>query len=156
MDVSSQPDVIGEVPSHVIGIIVNGDVVRIPEPAVCVSDIVRGNRKIKTVEPETVGTSAPKTPDMSTANAAIKTTMFICVIEPIMRVAAASIVAYPLSVGMDVGSLRVSLPVAEVAVLSGGMRISHVRRTASRNVLAAATDLGSATAVPFVMVLCHG
>src|ERR1700675_2356179 len=156
MDVSSYSDVVRKVPAHVIGIIVEGNVVRIPEPAVCVSEIVRGNRKIKTVEPETVGTSAPKTPDMSTANAAIKTTMFIRVIEPIMRVAAACIVAYPLSVGMDVGSLRVSLPVAEVAVLSGGMRISHARRTASGNVLAATTDLGSATAVPFVMALCNG
>ena|ERR1700676_347398 len=156
MDVSSQPDVIGEVPPHVIGIIVNGDVVRIPEPAVCVSDIVRGNRKIKTVEPETVGTSAPKTPDMTTANAAIKATVFICVIEPIMRVAAARIVAYPLSVGMDVGSLRMPLPIAEVAVLFRWARILNACGTVSGDVLAAATDLGSATAVPFVMALCHG
>lgn len=155
MDVSSQPDVIGEVPPHVIGIIVNGNVVRIPEPAVSVSEIIRSDRKIKTVEPETIGTSASKAPDMATANAAIKTAMFIAMIKAIMGVTAARLMAYPLSVGMDVGSLRMPLPIAEVAVLFRWARILNACGTVSGNVLAAATDLGSTTAVLFFVVLRH-
>jgi uncharacterized membrane-anchored protein len=48
------------------------------------------------------------------------------------------------------------LPIAEVAVLFRWARILNACGTASGDVLAAAADLGSATAVPFIMALRHG
>ena len=152
MDVSSEPDVIGQVPSRVIGIVIDSYVIRIPKPAIRVGNVVRGDRKIKTIEPETIGTASTKTPDMATAKASCEAPMFKWMIEMVASVVSTGIMADPLSVGMHVGSFRMPLPVAEMAILLDWMRISRPCGAVSRNVLAPAANLGVTSAV-FLMLL---
>jgi hypothetical protein len=63
--------------------------------------------------------------------------------------------ADPLSVGMHVGSFRMPLPIAEMAILLDWTRISCPCGAVSRNVLAAAANLGVTSAV-FSMLLGQG
>jgi len=76
MDVSSEPDVIGQVPARVVGIVIDSYVIRIPKPAIRVGNVIRGDRKVETIEPETVGTASTKTPNMATAKASCEAPMF--------------------------------------------------------------------------------
>src|SRR5258708_20769309 len=150
MDVGSELDVIGQVPARVIGIVIDTYVIRIPKPAIRVGNIVRGDRKVETIEPETVGTASTKTPDMATAEASCEAPMFKWMIEMVACVAATGVMADPLSVGMHVRSFRMPLPAVEIAILLDWARISRPRGAVSRNVLAAAANLGGTSAGLFM------
>ena len=56
--VGSQPDVVGEVPSDVIGVLVDHDVVCIPEPVIDEAPFERRDAEIVAVEPETLAASS--------------------------------------------------------------------------------------------------
>jgi hypothetical protein len=159
VDVGSEPDVIGEVPADVIGIGVDDDVVRIPEPAVRETNVVGSDGEVETAEPEAAGTTASEAPHVAAAETAGESAMFPRTFQTVMSVAAAAIVAHPLSIVMHMGSIGVSAPVVEVAVLLDRMRTPHARRTVCRNVLPAATDLRPATALSttalIAAVLCQ-
>ena len=152
MDVSSEPDVVGQVPARVIRVVIDRDVIAIPKPVIRVGNVVRGDRKIKTIEPETVGTASTKTPDMATAKASGEAPMFKRMIQMIASVVSTCVMADPLSVRMHVGSFRMPLPVAEMAILLDWTRISRPCGAVSRNVLTAAANLG-VTSTALFMVL---
>ena len=75
-------------------------------------------------------------------------------IQMVMSVAAAGIMAHPLPIGMHVGSFGMSCLVVELAVFLGRMRSVYLRRTVLGNVLMAAADLRPAACMFFM--LCHG
>ena len=58
MDVSSEPHVVSKVPARVIGVVIDGDVVRIPEPIIRIANIVRSYGKVIVVEPKPARASA--------------------------------------------------------------------------------------------------
>jgi hypothetical protein len=60
----------------VIRILIDHDIVRIPQPVIRVVDIVWRNRKIETVKPESVWTPAFDAEYMPAAKAAGEVTMF--------------------------------------------------------------------------------
>jgi len=155
VDVGSEPDVIGEVPADMIGIVIDDDVVRIPEPVVTEINVEWSYGEVETAEPEAAGTTAFKTPHMSATDTAGEPAMLPRTIQMLMRVVAAGIMAYPFSIGMYVGSVGMSRPVVEVGVSLGRVRSGYSRRAVCRNVLTAATDLRPATAATMAAVLCQ-
>jgi len=75
VDVGSQPDVVGKVPANVIGIIVDDDDVRIPEPAITEANVVGSYRKEETAEPEAAGTTASESPHVAATETASEASM---------------------------------------------------------------------------------
>ncbi len=142
--IHSQPDVVGQVPTDVIGIVVNDDVIRIPEPAVAETNIIRSHGEVEPTEPEAAGPSAYETPDVAAAETAGEVAMLPRMIQMVMRVVGAGVMAHPLFAPIDVGSVGMSGLFAEVAVLLGRVRRRYLRRTMCRNVLTPA-DLRPAT-----------
>ncbi len=153
VDVGSEPDIIGEVPADVIGIVVNDDVVRIPEPVVTETKVVWSYGEIETAEPEAAGTTASKAKDVAATNTTGEVTMLPGMIQMVMRVVAAGIMAYPSFASIDVRSIGMSFLFAEVAVFLRWMRSAYFRRTVLRDVLTAAADLRPAATAG---VLCQG
>jgi hypothetical protein len=135
----------------VIGVVVNTYFIRIPVPVVTVPNVIWSYGKVEAVEPEAVGTSATKSPDMTATEASSEAAMFIGVVEMVTPIASARVMANPLSVGVYVRSLRMALPVIVMAVFLNRTRVSSSRRTMSRNVLVAAADFG-ATSAMFLML----
>ena len=83
---------------------------------------------------------------MAATEASGEAAMLPGMIQMVMRVAAAGVVAHPFFTVVYVGSIRMSCLVVEAAVFLGRMRSGYARRTVCGNVLTAATDLGSASA----------
>ena len=52
MNVRTQAHVIGEIPAHVIRVVVDDDIVRAPVPIAAQIDIVGSNAEVKAAEPE--------------------------------------------------------------------------------------------------------
>ena len=75
MNVGAESSVIGQIPAVVVGIFVDNDLIRIPEPIAAVADIVRSNAEVKAAEPETRWAAASKMPDVATTKAPGKATM---------------------------------------------------------------------------------
>jgi hypothetical protein len=70
VDVGSEADVVGEVPAGVVGIVVDDDVVGVPEPSVRVGEVPGGYAEVEAAEPEAGWTSSAETPDVGGAEAA--------------------------------------------------------------------------------------
>ena len=90
---------------------------------------------------------------MSATDTAREAAMLPRMIQMVMRVVAAGIMADPLFAIVHMGSVRMTSFVVEAAVFLGRMRSRSFRRAVMRNVCAAA-DLGSGAACMFM--LCQG
>ena len=64
MHVRPKPQVVGEIPAHVIGIFVDHDLIRIPQPVAAVSDINRSDAEVEATEPESPGSAASESPNV--------------------------------------------------------------------------------------------
>jgi hypothetical protein len=83
---------------------------------------------------------------VAVTEAALEAAVLPRMIEMVMRVATAGVVAYPLSTVVDVGSIGMSFLVVEVATLLGRMRSGCSRRTVRGDVLTPTTNLRTAAA----------
>jgi hypothetical protein len=156
VDVGSQPDVVGEVPTDVIGVIVNDDVVRIPQPSVTETHVVRRYREEEAAEPEASRTASSQVPDVAPAETTGEAAMLPRMIQMVVSVVAARIMAYPLFTSIDVRSIWVSFLFVEVAVFLRWMRSSNTGGTVGRNVLTSAAYLRPATSACVAAVLGYG
>ena len=66
VNISSEANVVGQVPAVVIGIFVDDDVVAIPVPTVAESEIGGRNAPVPSVEPEAIGSAAAEVPSDAT------------------------------------------------------------------------------------------
>lgn len=64
VNVGAQADVVGQVPAHVVGIIVNDDVIAGPVPVVTIAKVRGGDAEVEAAEPEAARTAASETPDV--------------------------------------------------------------------------------------------
>lgn len=118
MHIRAEPDIVGQVPAGVIGIFINHDLIAVPQPAAAVSGIVRRNVKVKSTKPESAGTPARQAPDVAFAEAAAEMPVLKGMVEVVMRIAGAAIVADPfVARSMDVRRLRMPRPVGETWML---------------------------------------
>jgi hypothetical protein len=113
--ISSEADVIRQIPAYVVRIVVNNDLVRVPQPAIAVGHIKRRHTPIPSVEPEAAWAAADQSPHMLRTEAAGKVAVLPRMVEMIVRVVATGIVTDP-DIAVYVRSGRVPALVAEVMV----------------------------------------
>lgn len=104
-----------------VGILVDHDLVRIPKPVVAIVVVWGGDAKVETSKPEAFAVASGQPPDVGAANAAGETAVLKRMVEMVPRIIAAGGVPNPRSVGVDMGSARVPLTIAEIAVLLWGL-----------------------------------
>src|SRR5690348_1278671 len=132
MEVTSEPDVVSEIPADVVWIFVDDDAIAIPEPAVAEAetDFVRRHREREVVEPEAVASAAREQEHMTRTEAAREPPMRPRMLEHEMtRVRAVAVPAAALV------HVRRSRRAARHAVVAGAgravMRNRNVMFTAS-------------------------
>ena len=109
MDVSTKPNVVGKVPTDMVGVIVNDDVVTIPQPVAAVADIERRDAEVEAAEPETTGSSTRQMPAMTRAETSGEVAVFPGMVEMKAGVIASLIVADPLAVPVNMRCLGMAL-----------------------------------------------
>ena len=113
MGVGAEPGVVGEIPAGVIGIVVDHDVVAVPQPIAGVVIVVRRDAPEKATKPETVAAAAFETINVVAANFAAEVSVFPNVILMITAIVAAPVMTDPLIVlSMHVRSFGMALLVA--------------------------------------------
>jgi hypothetical protein len=113
VDVLAQPDVIGQVPSHVIRIAVDRDLIGVPQPVAGEGVIVRRDIEEEPAEPETARTAAGEPKEVAGPEAASETTMRPRMIEVVMGVPTTRVMSNPAAVRMHVRRIGVSCAVTE-------------------------------------------
>lgn len=157
VNVGAEADVIGQVPTVVIGIVVDDDLVGVPEPIVAVAGVKRADAEIKAVEPEAAGTAATEMPDMASANAAAETAMLPGMVEMEAGIIVSGVVADPFAVGVNVRGFGMAFLVIELGMIVAMFgwcwacwSVVNGRRAMPRNVAASHFGLTAATAVRFL------
>ena len=117
VDINAQTSVIGQIPTNMVGIVINDDVVCIPEPSTAIGEVKLCNAESPIIEPEAAGTATTKTPYVAASETARETTMFKRTIQMEAWIVAALIVTNPLAIAVDVGRFGMVLAVRQMAVL---------------------------------------
>jgi hypothetical protein len=148
VNVGTQPDVIGKVPSYVVGIFIDHDLIRIPEPVIAEANVKGRYAEIETPEPESARSASCKPPDVTTAKAACKVAVLPGVVEMVVRIVAAGTVADPMiAFRVNVGCVRMAglFRVSLLRRCSGAGSAMNGRRTVSGNVTP--SDFGASSAL---------
>jgi len=154
--VGAEPRVVGQVPAGVVGIFVDDDGIAVPIPIIGEVVVVGSYAEVEAPKPEAVAVSSAKVVRMAAAKAASEAAVFPGMIQVIVRVAAAGIVANPMVIMVNVRRLRMIGLIAEgamvvfraafgCAIFGCAILRSVRRRTVSGDV--AATHIMSASAV---------
>ena len=104
-----------------VGIFIDDDVVAVPEPVAAEADVIGSDAEIEATEPEAVGTAPREMPDVAASEAAGKASVFPGMIEVVMGIVAAGVMADPFAIGMNVRRVRMSGLVVEVTGCWGRM-----------------------------------
>jgi hypothetical protein len=100
-----------------IRVVIEDDVITVPEPVAAIVHIVWGDGEIKTAEPETGRPTAGEPPYVVRANCLGKVTVLPRVVEMIVRIARTGVVADPVVIfGMNMRSGRMTLLIREGTV----------------------------------------
>jgi hypothetical protein len=139
VNVAAQSHIVGEIPAVVVGIVVDHNVVAVPEPVIAITDIKSRDAKKESAEPEAARTASAKAPPVTGAEAAFKVTMLPRMIEMEARIIAPVVVPDPLAVVMDMGGFGMSFAFAEAGLGRGWARNGAMRGrwTVFRNIAAA-------------------
>jgi hypothetical protein len=98
VDVGPESRVVREIPAVVIGILVDDHMVRIPQPAVHEWVIVRRHAEVETIEPEAFARTTSQAEDVTRPKAASEASALPRMIQVVMRIQTAGIVADPSAV----------------------------------------------------------
>ena len=136
VDVGAEANVVGEVPTDVVGVFVDDDLVAVPEPTVAEADVIGSDAEIEATEPEAGRTAAGEMPDMAAAKAAGEMAMLPRMIEMIVRIVGAGVMANPLAVVVYVRRFGMARLIGVSGSFGGSaVRSSFRRRRATlRNV----------------------
>ena len=93
VNIGAHAHVVGQVPADVVRVVVDNNGVRIPEPAVAKRDIEGRDVKVESSEPEAVWPAAGESPDVGGAEAGSEAAMGKGMVQVVVRVFAACIVA---------------------------------------------------------------
>lgn len=105
MDVCAQPDVIGQIPTHMVWILINHDLIAVPKPITAEAVVIGCHAEVEAIEPEARRAASHKPPDMRRAKPACEAPVLPRMGEVVVRIIGAGIVADPLTVRVDVGSV---------------------------------------------------
>ena len=93
--VTAQPHVVAEVPANVVRVVIDHDLVTIPQPTVDKAIIVRGDAKVEAVEEKTISVSSRKPEDMPGAEAASEASVFPGMIEVVVGIISSGVMSEP-------------------------------------------------------------
>ena len=108
VDICAEPDVVDQVPSHMIWIFVDGHLIGVPEPVVSVAFVVCSNGEVKAVEPKTILRNSIQREQMPFPETAREAAIPPSLVEMIFRIIRSGVVAGPNVVGMDVRRIRMT------------------------------------------------
>jgi hypothetical protein len=107
VDIGSKPGVIREIPTGIVGILVDDDGIRVPIPVCYIGEIYGGNGPIPVIEPETVRATTSEMPFMAGAEAAVEPAVLPGMVQ--MKVGVMTFVPHPAPIrGVDVRSVGMS------------------------------------------------
>jgi hypothetical protein len=136
VNIRAEPRVVAQIPADVIRVVIDHNVVTIPEPAIHKAQVVGGDAEIESVEEEPVRTSTSKMPNVAFPNASREAAMLKRTVEMVMRVVAAGVMSNPLIVGVNVGSFGMACLVGSEATtllwIGGSRRLWSSRRSRLR------------------------
>lgn len=112
MNVGAQPHIVGEVPSYVIGVFVDHDVIAVPIPAVAIGKVKRGDTEVEAAKPETAGITTLDAPPVCAAETAFKAAVLPGVVDAESVVIPSRVVTNPFAAVVDVRSLGMVFPVS--------------------------------------------
>src|SRR5208283_5263331 len=95
MRISTEPHVIGQIPADVVGVLVDDDVVGVPQPAVAVHHVRGCDAPVPTIEPEAPRAAASQVPHMAAAKAAGEPAMLPRLIHVVADIVMAGVMANP-------------------------------------------------------------
>jgi len=96
-----------------IGIVINHDVIAIPQPVGAIAEIESRDREEKPADRESIVVAAVQSPHMTRPPAARKVAVLPGMIEVIVRIIASAVMAYPpIAIGVHMGSSGVSRAIA--------------------------------------------
>src|SRR5579863_9143749 len=131
VNVCSQPDVIRQVPADVIGIVINNDVISIPVPVSTVAQIIGRYAEVESAEPKPARAASREMPDVARSKAACESSMLVRVIHMIVSIIPSRIMADPLAVRVDVGSIWVTALIVKSSRRRPGARCAPKRSRAT-------------------------
>ena len=86
VNVGPQSHVVSEIPAHVVRIVIDDDIVAVPEPPVAVGHVIRCDAEKEAAEPEPVRTSADQAPYVVRAERSGKAAVFPRAVEVVMGI----------------------------------------------------------------------
>jgi hypothetical protein len=107
----------------VIGVVIDHDVIAVPEPVVSVVVVIGRYREKETAEAKPLPAAATQPPNMLRANRTGESSVLPRMVKVIVSVVAAGVVSYPgVILRVNVRSLRVARLITERAALTLGWR----------------------------------
>src|SRR5580700_4028752 len=109
-----------------VRILIDHDIVPIPEPAIDEAVIIRSNGEVVAVKPEPLPVSTPKVKNVARTKPTCEASVFEWTFHMVVRIVTPCIVSDPRTVRVNVGSFRMSSPVGKgpafwhVRLYSGG------------------------------------
>jgi hypothetical protein len=120
VNVSAKTHVVGQVPTNVVWILVNDDLVTIPEPISAIAQVVGSDAEKEAAKPEAARTAAFKMEHMIGTKRTLKMPVLPRMVEAIVRVTTASLMSDPLAIVVNVGRFGMSGPVIEYVTFGDG------------------------------------
>jgi len=114
VDVRTESHVEGEVPADVVRIVIDHNLVAIPEPAVAKSNVRGSDIEVESAKPEAAGAASRQMPNVALPDATREASVLPGVIEMIVGISLTGVVPNPLAVGVDVRSIGMPSGVAIV------------------------------------------
>jgi hypothetical protein len=99
-----------------IGVLVEHDIVLVPEPIIAVRIIVRSDAEVRATKKEALGPSAAEPEDVVGAKPKREASMLPRTIHMVVGIVAARIVSDPLAVFVNVGRIGMPWPIGEFSV----------------------------------------
>ena len=121
--IGAQARVISQIPSGMIGIVVDDNVVRVPIPAVDKTPVIGCDAEVETIEPKTAWPTAAESPTMTRSEPSGEAAMRIWLVQMVIRIIASRVVTDPCSAVIDVRGVWMARPVAVVALVVALLRI---------------------------------
>jgi len=161
MHIRAQPHVVRQVPSDVVGVLVDHDAVAVPEPVVAVVIVVWGDVEVVAAEPEAVPAAAGYHENMARTKAAVVVAVLPGMVEMVVNLVSPVLVADPSAIlAVDVRSVGMSFTVAKAAlvavmmvVMVATVIVAVLLRSVMRNVFVVVVAIMIAVPVVIVAIL---
>jgi len=113
VDVCAEPDVIGKIPSNVVGIVIDDYVIRTPQPSIAEGYVERCNIPVPAIEPEAAGGATSEMPNVSASKASCKVAVREGMVQMVVCIIATGVVANP-GLAINVRRAGMTGPIAVV------------------------------------------